>query len=648
MYSFAQDELLRAPPALRSHLSSADGKRGNTPNLAQHLEPSFGTGTVDKIWITDRILPPQTMVNFFGFMHNGRLPGGKQTSLRLIKDTKHLALVQEPYNSWAPAPYNELTSIPCETMMERIGSNEDPSRIQIIDVELSRMKLRLWEAIMPVSERRWRDKGLDKPQNFSVACQLLSLAVEVFEYLNLKKTKAALRDTFNLIYGDLVTFDGAMNALLEAKGEEPVSITALWVEYTAAHYALMVDRTHTWIVEHVERLRGPIFDELAAHQPTRPEQSLLAGPDVYLSSYDEKQMELTNKLFDLSETVVHADYAIFLPMDGYKGVPVPSTEPGARPPNHTDFSQPIDYSPSFSTRRAALAARVRFLSRFGQFPGTTPLFAGLVTGGQGPGNSASSLANTCKLQAAAQAQARAELRYPSQRFEQEHWVESFMSHEKSKWGYVAYRACHEHSGREWERFKSLFEADLGNWGSELAGIESIRERSKIHWLDTKDLGIADDDLEAIKTHFGTFKDAPDFPPGFLDRKVILVADKASINSYLSPLLESFPPGDSGGFILAVDPVYDPAEPEPADECPGYEGSLRILTSLLWDDVGAQVVLDVMWLADFSPLAIHHPLNVYVGPVVSVKKNAWTAVDQLRRILMVPLGLLPDLRPSGFS
>ncbi|KAK3319746.1 hypothetical protein B0T19DRAFT_432966 [Cercophora scortea] len=645
MYSFAQDALLRAPAGLRARLDAADNKRNNTPNLAQHLEPSPGTGSVNKIWITDRVLPPQTMVRFFDFLHHGRLPGGKQTSLRHIKNLEHFVHIYKPYSSWAPAPHNELNTIITDTLMGRIGSEEERMRLQIVDVELSRMKLRLWEAVMPVSERRWRDKGLDKPENFSVACQLLSLAVEVFEYLNLRRTKMALRDTFNLIYDDLATFEAAMNALLATEGEEPVSVTALWVEFITAHYALMVDRTHTWVVEHVERLRGPILEELAAHQPTRPDQSPLASPEVFLSAYDEKQMELTNKLFDLSETVIHADYAIFLPMDGYKGVPVPAPEPGARPPNHTDFSKPIDYSPSFSARRAALAARVRFLTRFWNYPGTTPLFVGVST----PGNSASRVTNICKVQVAAQNQTRAEMRQPPQTFEQEHWVQSFHAAEKSMWGFVAYRACHEYTEREWERFKSRFEADQSNWGSELAGIASIKERSKIHWLDTKELGIADGDLEGIKAHFTTFKETPDFPTGFFDRKIILVADKASMNSYLNPLPESFPPGDAGGFILAVDPDYDHAKPEPAEECPGYEGSLRILTSLLWDDVAAQVFVEAMWLAHFSPLAIQHPLGVYVGPVTSVKKDAWSVLEWLRRMMMIPLGVVvPQFGRSGFS
>jgi hypothetical protein len=115
--------------------------------------------------------------------------------------------------------------------------------------------------------------------------------------------------------------------------------------------------------------------------------------------------------------------------------------------------------------------------------------------------------------------------------------------------------------------------------------------------------------------------------------IFLVADEASINSYVRPIPEPparlLPSGDFGGFILAVDQDFDATKPrEREEESPGYDGTLRVLGSVLWDDLSALVVLQTQHLEDLWPLALDHPLGVYVGPVVKKQVISWRV---LRRI-----------------
>jgi hypothetical protein len=65
---------------------------------------------------------------------------------------------------------------------------------------------------------------------------------------------------------------------------------------------------------------------MATHQPPQvwPNGDGLRDSNAGLGYYDDKQRELTNKLHDLVETASHAGYAIFVPMDGRKGVPLPT------------------------------------------------------------------------------------------------------------------------------------------------------------------------------------------------------------------------------------------------------------------------------------------------------------------------------------
>jgi hypothetical protein len=111
--------------------------------------------------------------------------------------------------------------------------------------------------------------------------------------------------------------------------------------------------------------------------------------------------------------------------------------------------------------------------------------------------------------------------------------------------------------------------------------------------------------------------------------------------------ENFPHGDFGGFVLAVDPDFDPEEENThSEESPGYSGEVRILASLLWDDLGAMNMMQTQGLFDIWPLAMKHPLKVYVGPVVKAQQEAW--VRLLSSSFSVLAALLKWQRDHGQS
>lgn len=127
--------------------------------------------------------------------------------------------------------------------------------------------------------------------------------------------------------------------------------------------------------------------------------------------------------------------------------------------------------------------------------------------------------------------------------------------------------------------------------------------------------------------------------------IYLAADQSSIDSYLNPIPEQ------GGFVLAVDVDFDPANQTRADESPGYAGTLRILTSLLWDDINPLILLQTQHLEDLSPLAMHHPLRVYSGPVMPAMRQKWEALIVARQILFANAekwGELSDLGAESSS
>ncbi|KAF5856440.1 hypothetical protein ETB97_007332 [Aspergillus alliaceus] len=110
---------------------------------------------------------------------------------------------------------------------------------------------RLWEGNIPLSEQRWREKELNHPANFELACQYLSSVVATFEYLNKPHVAKNFRDTFNLIYDHWEGFDAIANQKRDEQGLETVSVARRWTEYIAAHYEAMTERAHHWVISHV-------------------------------------------------------------------------------------------------------------------------------------------------------------------------------------------------------------------------------------------------------------------------------------------------------------------------------------------------------------------------------------------------------------
>ncbi|QGI67501.1 hypothetical protein CEK26_011453 [Fusarium fujikuroi] len=216
--------------AATPHLRQARIKRKNSPTDISHLVFGPQPGKKHQLWITDRIMEPQTIPHFFEFLMNGELPGDRKTSrpLLTVEEVKNLT---RPSLEWAPAPHNRQIRSTGEWVGIRIGSYEDSSRLWPIAKELHAIKSRLWEGIPPISERRWQELGLDHPDRFPEACRYFVAVINVFIYLNTKRTKAALRKTYNLIWEHLSVFEQAVNAKRKAEAEDSVyqhvSVTGL-------------------------------------------------------------------------------------------------------------------------------------------------------------------------------------------------------------------------------------------------------------------------------------------------------------------------------------------------------------------------------------------------------------------------------------
>jgi hypothetical protein len=204
------------------------------------------------------------------FLSYGNLPNGQKTSLPLLSAGEYELMVL-PFSEWAQAPYNTNTSALIEDIMMRIGSFEDEARLCLVGKNIHSFKNRLWEGLPPLSILSWAEKGLDRPENFNIACEYLSATIAAFEYLNgVPQIRTNLRDTFNLIYGHLQEAETALNARRRMAGGDSatsLSLTALWEEFMRAKYEVMTTTAHSFVVLHATDLQVPFVKGMASLPP---------------------------------------------------------------------------------------------------------------------------------------------------------------------------------------------------------------------------------------------------------------------------------------------------------------------------------------------------------------------------------------------
>lgn len=365
-------------------------------------------------------------------------------------------------------------------VMIRIGSDKDSSRLCLVGRNIQSLKSRLWEGIIPLSEQSWQEKGLDQPQNFEVACQHLSAVIAVFEYLNTRQVRLFLRGTFNYIYDVWALLDTVLNERRAEKNQPRISVAALWTMYIKAYFEMMTERAHRWVILHAISLRAPLLRTLSEHRRSQEGDG----------SPDSLQWQITDSLQVVAEIISSADFTIMIPMNDYKGYPLP------RRNDSTSL-----HAPDLGTRAKAYHQRLRLLTRENMVNGI------VGRASHSHSHSGESYCESGRYQIEAQNTLRREIRgAPIEPVPREPWIVSCASRMESgtntetekKYGLAVYRLTYGQPESEWTAFVDKVEAHVSDWGKGQTGSSIIKEQLKLHWLDGKDLGIPEGDIEAAK------------------------------------------------------------------------------------------------------------------------------------------------------
>jgi hypothetical protein len=141
----------------------------------------------------------------------------------------------------------------------------------------------------------------------------------------------------------------------------------------------------------------------------------------------------------------------------------------------------------------------------------------------------------------------------------------------------------------------------------------------------------------IQSHFNAFASSPQKRKRAWNMD-FLVVDSESFASYMTPSPSYFRGekwtsyGDYGGFFKLIDTAtYNPQLI--AEQAPGYKNELKVLGSLIFDDLYPTIVSLVRRPRELWLYAMWHPNQVYVGPCVERQEKEWDSVWKLRSLFM---------------
>lgn len=424
------------------------------------------------------MISPQTLYEFNDCMFEGNLPGGQRTKFSLIREDE-LPLLDAPYKTWASAPYDQLD----HSIMDKASGeffHNGHAIIPQFPARLHTLKVKLWTGMVPMSGGRWREKKLDDPKNIELFRSLIQDIFKVFEYLNLDQVQEPMRHGFNWLSKEYGVFQSAVNLRREEKGiPGRMNITAMWAEYFQAVVTNMSNRAHQWVVERADEIQIKAKIQYEAALST-------AGNDVEATK--AAGQTFYRHVHFLNDVVKRADVLLNLPMQGYEGHNVTTTEV-------QDLSLTVREDAYNKLVDAGSTESLEIIKRF-------------ENGNQSMQDS-NALLKYFDESRKNIVTARKWFRGEVGKLGDEHWITILKSRinytlrrggdpERQKWGFVCYRLTYKQSPEEWAQIKEKIEDETSRSGQWVQGADDIRNTRWLQWIDGQELGIAEGDIEAAK------------------------------------------------------------------------------------------------------------------------------------------------------
>jgi hypothetical protein len=344
------------------------------------------------------------------------------------------------------------------------------------------MRARLWEGMVPMSEARWKEKKLDDPKNWQFAFDFMWDIFHTFMWLGYPDTQNLIRDGFNYIGQELLTFQYALNARRARNGiTEMIDLHKLWLEFVRSIFETMVTRTHSWVLDRVNEIVVNGKAEYDAVADANGAASAHKTAKDFLESWS-----------DLNRTLQLCDWMIMMPIDGFEGFSASSSD--------TKVVGSVFPMPLRQDQREELAAQIPtpFMERMEH----------MLEDKQVIYTNRDSINAMLRESKDMNDQVRLQLRGEPKALGREHWISIIHSRTKwslshggpqdQRWGFVAYMLTHTPSKEQWDVFFQKANADFKRSGEWVEGFDEVKPNMALQWIDAKEVGIPHDDIEETK------------------------------------------------------------------------------------------------------------------------------------------------------
>lgn len=424
-----------------------------------------------------------------------------------------------PYYEWAPAPYDSRryscngSLLPLFGQGTGTGDGNDLKTPPFVNffARLHPLRAKLWHGMVPISRARWLERKMDDPANYRNLRELMKDILDVFAWLNHEDTLGRMRAGFNWLVDKYVEFEEAANARREKNGlEERLDLAGMWAEYYHAVISVMSNRTHAWLVDRVEEVQTRAFAEYtkALEEAGSDQEAIGAAGKKY---YECAQ--------DLNSMMTRADYTLDIPMVGFKGyTPSGTSASDLSLPLRQDSYRKIAQTKSWTHQEKLLQEQDReeaeAAAQKKKPDDMLDYVEQLKKGGPPAGprfRDHESFIGHYHEGRKNRAEVRRALRGEKKALGEEYWItilrermNFYLANGKDpkthRWGFVCYRLTYKQDDAEWADFKRKFEADVFKSGEWIEGYDSIADMAGLEYIDGRDVGIPEGDIEAAKRY----------------------------------------------------------------------------------------------------------------------------------------------------
>lgn len=558
----------------------------------------------------------------------------------------------KPYSDWAPMFFNTSPKSLYDEVGLLFSRQSVPDLMSDPHMEfparLRPLKAKLELGMAPLSRDRWLERRMDDPANHRNLFELMQDVHYIFQWYNNDEVLSRTRDAFNWVVDKFVFFERAANARRAQNGvEEKLDLTGMWYEYWHDTWSNMSNRAHAWMVDRVDEIQELAF--------LKYEEALeAAGEDqAAIGEAGKKYYECVQ---DLRGMLTKLDYTMGIPMTGFRGFTIGSSFTDLSVLQRQDLFRKMFETKSFVHQVAILEAEDKASAEEARTFGSAPSLLDQLEYLKKPAHprfrDTKNLVGHYHEGKKNRNEIRVALRGTPKLPSQENWITTLRERmdfyarnnnwKPNQFGFVCYRLTYGQSDTEWAAFKARLESDMKRSGEWIQGYDNIARKASILFIDGREHNIAEGDIAAAKQHFkSSFTMLPTL--GRFWSFDFLVVDRQSYASYSEPAKEEEvrPPlpygpcfGDNGGHVRLVDTTYESLPRDLVDQtAPGYKGEMKILSTLVFEEIYPLVATMSMRPHTLWPCARLHPREVYVGTSDSAQEGWWESC----RIERVGLG-----------